>query len=514
MTLVVRMLLPLLLSFLVGVFCASFFAFSFPITLLLLLSSFAICCALAFSSERTHFMMFVVCVFGVALGIARFGLWQAAPRDTLLTRALGTTVELTGVVDSEPDVREGNTHLTIKLRLIKEASSSQSVHGNLLLIAARYPEYQYGDVIIVRGKLEEPKAFTGDDGRVFDYPKYLASKGITYQMSFATINRVGRGEGKIILQTLLHLKSRFTQALTHALPEPHGALMGGLLLGEKQSLGSAWTERFRTVGIIHIVVLSGYNMTIVATWLVIAFRFMGFLGSLSMGGVGIVLFTLMTGGGATVLRAALMALLALIARATGRTYAMSRALLLAGVLMVLQNPSILAFDPSFQLSFLASLGLIVVAPIIEKKVAFWKDFPSLREVLISTIATQVMVLPLLLHKTGVLSLVALPVNVLVLPIIPLTMLFGFIAGVVSLIFPSLAFIAGFPAFVLLSFVLNVADYSSRLPFAALHLPAISPMITLLAYALLALWIYRVGATACPLSQSHPERPLRSTCDRK
>jgi competence protein ComEC len=354
-----------------------------------------------------------------------------------------------------------------------------------------------------------PKSFIEEDGRVFDYPAYLASKGIRYQLSFAQIDRVKEDEGHMISTSLFAIKSRFEKALGSALPEPHGALMSGLLLGGKQSLGAEWIEKFRTVGIVHIIVLSGYNMTIVATWLVTLFRFTGFVGSLSAGAIGIVLFAVMTGGGATVMRAATMAILALIARATGRTYEMSRALLLAGALMVLHNPSILAFDPSFQLSFLASLGLVFIAPILEARLTLWSRTPWLREVLIATLATQIAVLPLLLSQTGIFSVVALPVNLLVLPVIPLAMFFGFIAGVIALLFPPLAFVAGLPAFALLSWILSVADHASRFPFAAVHVPAISLPITLLMYALLSIWIYRAQCTltsktsALPLSPQAP-----------
>jgi competence protein ComEC len=450
-----------------------------------------------------------VILLGVALGILRFSFWKNAPTDALLEQSIGVSSQLIGLVDDEPDVREGNTHLTIELRSIVHAGASSPVFGHVLLIVPRYPEYHYGDVLLLRGKLMRPMSFTEADGRVFDYPTYLASKGIRYQMSFAQIDRVKEGAGHVIRTSLFAIKSYVEKALGSALPEPHGALMSGLLLGGKQSLGAEWIEKFRTVGIVHIIVLSGYNMTIVATWLVTLFRFTGFVGSLSVGAIGIVLFAVMTGGGATVMRAAVMAILALIARATGRTYEMSRALLIAGALMVLHNPSILAFDPSFQLSFLASLGLVFVAPILEARLTLWSRTPWLREVLIATLATQIAVLPLLLSQTGIFSVVALPVNLLVLPVIPLAMFFGFIAGMIALLFPPLAFVAGLPSFALLSWILKVADHASRFPFAAVHVPAISLPITLLMYALLSIWIYRAQCTltsktsALPLSPQAP-----------
>ena len=127
-------------------------------------------------------------------------------------------------------------------------------------------------------------------------------------------------------------------------------------------------------------------MTIVAEWLAVLFLFLGFYPSIIMASIGIVLFTLMTGAGATVVRAAIMALLVLLARLTGRTYDVSRALLFAGVIMVAIDPGILLYDPSFQLSFLAALGLLHVAPLIKPYFSKPRRSPILEEVVVSTLA--------------------------------------------------------------------------------------------------------------------------------
>ena len=393
------------------------------------------------------------------------------------------------MVSDEPDVREGNVHLTVTLSGIQVGSSTKEVVGTVLVIAPRFPAFAYGDEILISGVMKHPEKFVVKDGRVFDYPTYIRSKGIRYQMLFPKMHKLGGGKANNITAGLFWIKTKFVSAIDYALPAPHSALLSGLLLGGKQSLGQAWLEKFRTAGIIHIIVLSGYNMTLVSEWLLVAFRFLGFYGSLSVGSMGIILFAIMTGGGATVMRAAIMAVLVLLSKATGRNYDMGRALLFAGALMVLQNPSILLFDPSFQLSFLASLGLIFVSPIVARRTTLFKKFPMWREVFVSTLATQVMVLPLLLSQTGMFSLVALPVNLIVLPAIPLTMLFGFIAAVITLIAPWLGALASYPAYALLSWILNVADYTSRIPYAAVAVSAVTPTATFFLYVLLvfAIW---------------------------
>jgi competence protein ComEC len=205
------------------------------------------------------------------------------------------------------------------------------------------------------------------------------------------------------------------------------------------------------------------------------------LAAISLGSVSIVLFAVVTGAGATIVRASIMALLVLLARATGRVYEITIALFTAGFLMLLHNPKILVFDPSFQLSFLATFGLVYLAPLVERRLGFLPSKWHIREVTTATIATQAFVLPLLLYKVGELSLVALPVNLLILLVVPLTMLFGFLAGAIGF----LSFFASLPfawiAYAFLAYQLGVVRIFSFLPFASVHIPF--PLLLLVAFYL-------------------------------
>jgi len=507
-------LVPFLIAIICGVFLGGVWSATYMFALFFFLFGMVALCFKLFT-KNTQALFIFICCLGIALGVMRFTEWNNIPTDQRLDGVVGQQVFLTGVIDDEPDVREGKTHLTISLRGVNTDEHNTPVFGKLIASVERYPEYQYGDVLELKGKLQLPKVITEDDGRTFDYPTYLRSKGIRYQMSFAKIHRVSTGEGNILVASLLKMKQKLLHATESALPSPHSALVNGLLLGGKQSLGTEWTERFRVTGIVHIVVLSGYNMTVVAVWLVALFSFLGFLGSLSVGAVGIVLFAIMAGAGATVVRALIMALLVLFARATGRTSEMGRALLLAGALMVLQNPSILLYDPSFQLSFLASLGLVFVSPAIceWKFIVRVKRWSTTHEILVSTLATQIAVLPLLLKQTGMLSVVALPVNMLVLPLIPLTMLSGFIASVTTLFFPFVGTIIALPAYFFSSWIFAVAQHASALPFASVNVGTLSYGVMFGMYVLLAFWLYVAHQRISRVAQARAIHPLHSASDK-
>ncbi|OGZ13860.1 MAG: hypothetical protein A2942_02895 [Candidatus Lloydbacteria bacterium RIFCSPLOWO2_01_FULL_50_20] len=490
MQFLVHALVPILIAFLVGVGFAAYISVSLLIAGSLLFISAVLLVLTALQRKQNPMLIFGICALAIFFGVLRFIFWSEVPRDPLLRSAAGQEVMLRGIVSDEPDVREKSTLLTFSINELIDGDDVLRAEGKVLLIVARYPQYQYGDAVEITGVLKEPEAFAEENGRTFDYPNYLKAKGMTYQFFYPRITVLGHGKGNLIRAKLFATKHAFLERLSRVLAEPENALAGGILLGGKRSLGTEWTDRFRETGIVHIVVLSGYNMTIIAEWLGVAFLFLGFYGSLAISAIGIVGFALMTGAGATVVRAAIMALLVLLARLTGRTSTMGRALLVAGTIMVLHNPSILAFDPSFQLSFLAALGLVTVAPVLRERITIFRAHPLIEEVVISTLATQIMVLPLLLYQTGLFSTVALFANLLVLPIIPVTMLFAFATGLAAFLGNAVAFIPALPTEILLAWILGIGKFGASLPFAAIHVPPISGWFTGLLYALLAWIIYR------------------------
>jgi competence protein ComEC len=178
-----------------------------------------------------------------------------------------------------------------------------------------------------------------------------------------------------------------------------------------------------------------------------------------------------------------MAFIALYARASGRTYAAGRALLAVIFLMLLWRPLTLAFDPSFDLSALATAGLIWLSPLVELKLSKIKNAAWRGEVA-TTVAAQLAVWPLLLYETGNLSLTALPANLLAIAIVPPAMAASAVAGIAGMLLPSLAFIAGFPAYLSTRYLILLAKLAGAVP--AIALPAFPFLFVLLAYGALAL----------------------------
>jgi competence protein ComEC len=206
--------------------------------------------------------------------------------------------------------------------------------------------------------------------------------------------------------------------------------------------------------------------------------------SFGFGAVGIILFTMLSGGGASAVRAAIMVLVALFAKRFNRDYKANRVLGFTIVLMLAPNPLLLVFDPSFQLSVLATIGLIFVSPILEPYFKNVTEKFGLREILSTTIATQITVLPFLIYNTGIVSFVSIPVNVLILGTIPLTMFLGFITGIFGLVSFYLSIIPAVFTYALLWYQLKIVHLGSSLSFGAVTLLVFSPVYLIFIYGII------------------------------
>ena len=422
-----------------------------------------------------------LCILLVVLGIVRTQWFELQFSDSILTERVGERVTVTGLVSTEPDERVNFTQLFIETEIDK-----------ILVRADRFVDVTYGDVITVTGKLEVPEAFVTDTGRVFYYPKYLQVRGVQYVIGFASIEVVERDRGNALLDFLYYVKGYFIDRLERVIKSPQVDLGVGLLLGVKQALGDELETAFRKTGIIHIVVLSGYNVMLVVSFIgwVLAW-FLPLRSRIVFGLVGITLFALLVGLSATVVRASIMAAILLIGKWMGRLYDVLRALLFAAAIMVLINPYILLYDIGFQLSFMATLGLVLFLPQFESTLATHTQVIKLRDIFMATVVTQLFVLPLLMYHIGEVSIVSVLVNTLVLPMVPVAMLLTFVAGIVSLVHVPLGAIFGLLAQLPLTYINVLATWFAALPFAAVIIPPISVGTVLAMYlvptSLFVLW---------------------------
>ena len=426
--------------------------------------------------------LFLFLVVGVALG-ARGWFVLHAPQPEILQFA-GRMSVVEGTVADDPDARATSVRVPIEVSIINGTPSS----GKLLAVLPRDTDLQYGDAVSVRGVPEEPQSFETNTGRTFDYPGYLRARGILVVIQHAVLRESTQG-GVSVLRTLYQIKHSFERALQRVMQEPMTSLMEGFLLGEKSGLPQALTQAFVVAGLIHVVVLSGYNIGVVSEWTLRFFAlFLRRRVALATTAIVIVLFALMAGGGMATIRAMLMGLIAILGRYLHRPALALRSLGVAVIAMLLWNP-LVVFDAGFVLSVLATLGIITLGGWVESWLWCFKE-GILRSTAATTIAVQLFVLPALLYYTGVLSFVSVPVNIIFLPFVPLAMLLGFITGLFALIHPFIALVPAFAADTLLRAMIWLAEVSAALPQGSAIVPAFPAWLAVVVYLPLCAWAMR------------------------
>lgn len=414
-----------------------------------------VCIALfIFAKYPSHFFFACLGVITLCAGMVWYGFFD--PGALKMDVSVGTKIEITGVVVEEPDMKDNTQKLVI--------SPTDAPGEKIAVSTKRYPEFAYHNVIHLSGTLEKPKAFDG-----FDYPAYLAKDGIYFVMGFPDASLVSAGSPGV-LGRLFAFKKSFMRSIESVMPSPQSSFLNGMLFGAKSDLPKDIQNEFIVTGVSHITALSGYNITVIIifvgfilSWF--ASRAVSFYLSVAL----VVVFVLATGASPSVVRAACMGIALLFARHIGRQGMALNALVFTAFVMLLFNPKILRYDVSFQLSFLAVLGLVYISPYFENKLKHIPDFLNLKQSLIATVSAQIAVLPVILYVFHEVSVIAPLTNMLVLPLVPVVMLLGFLSGTLGFVSYYLALPLAYPLWLALSYQLGVIHYFAQFSYAQLAL---------------------------------------------
>jgi competence protein ComEC len=242
----------------------------------------------------------------------------------------------------------------------------------------------------------------------------------------------------------------------------------------------------------HIVAVSGYNVTIVAEYLILLGIFLGLWRKQAFwfAILGIAIFVFMVGLPSSAVRAGVMGSVLLWGMKNGRLGNSQNAIVFAAAVMLLINPLLLRWDIGFQLSFLATLGIIYFYPVLENYLIKKQKVGGLREIIFLTLSAQIFVLPIILFNFEKLSLISPLANLLVLPIIPITMLLGFLATLCQFFLPFLAQILSWPVFILLKYEVGTISFLAGLKFSSLEIKNFSWIGVVIWYMILAFIIYK------------------------
>jgi competence protein ComEC len=356
--------------------------------------------------------------------------------------------------------------------------------------APLYPRFQRGDKVLLSGVVRVPKNFmTHGDTKSFNYGEYLALHVIGSEMIYPHIelhNVVG--SPKNFTTFLTHLRENFVTTISHYVDDPASTLASGMLFGDS-SMSRELTQTFRVAGLSHIVVLSGFNIAILISFVLFICMFLPLILRVLIAGVFVIFFVLMVGGEVSVIRATLMSAVALVALLLGRAYTARQALLLSLLVIVLYEPSHLLSDVSLHLSFLATAGIIYASASLTKLFTKIKS-DTYREIVVTTCAAYGATLPYLMYTFGTVSLYALITNMLVLPMVPFMMLLTFLIVISAPWIPILGMIIGYVCTTLGEVIIFIARSVEALPFASLQV-SLSFQMMIGTYILIVALLYYV-----------------------
>ncbi len=444
------------------------------------------CAALLFGWSKKIWVIAGLGGIFLFLGILRYDFDLPAGDQSEIHFYNESEVTFIGIINAEPDIRADHVKLKIKNEKLKIGDNWSKVSGNVLVITKLYPEYRYGDELKIKCKLKKPEPVND-----FAYDKYLAKENIYSLCYWPEIKFLSSGLGNKLISVLLSAKTKFVSVVGRILPEPQASFLGGLLYGARRGIPQDLMDKFNATGTTHIIAISGYNITILA--LLISKLTCGFgiarKKSFWISLLGILFFVIIAGAQPSVVRAAIMGGLVLLAEREGRLSRVTNALLFAGASMLIFNSKILVFDIAFQLSFAATIGLIFLSPIFER---YFRKLPQtlgIKDSFITTMSAIILTLPLILYNFGRLSFVAPLANVLILFIIPTTMAVGFIAVFCGMLSLGLGQILGWLAWFLLSYIIKVAEFFSKIPWASVQIGKIHWVLLTIAYLIIGGFIW-------------------------
>ena len=434
----------------------------------LLAGALALLCACLL---RDRFRWFALALLALTLGGLRMSL---VPGDSELARFNnqgGVSVE--GLVSGAPVSRDSGVQLRVAASTLIRNGERHPVQGEVLVLAEASPLLTPGDRVHATGLLQRPGEFDR-----FSWNDHLARRGVFSVMRDASLELLARRQGVTLQSVLYDLNRSAGRHVTASLPAPWSALLKGILLGDESDLSPDLREDFNATGAAHVIAISGFNMIVLAGAVLALLRRsrLAPAATATIAVLAILLYAILVGAGAPVMRAALMSCLLVIAGALRRRVFTPASLAFAVLLLSLENPTVL-WDIGLQLSALATLGIMLLATplaaglrralgVLSPAGALHVAWSLLAGPLAVSLAAYLATFPLILRYFGRLSLLALPVNLLIVPAQAPLLILGLLATLAAFLAPLPAQLLYWLGLLPLGWTIEVVRAAARLPVAS------------------------------------------------
>ena len=411
--------------------------------------------------NQRMWMVAIVLISGIFIGLWRGGVGQIGL--DYYQQIIGSQVEISGKVTEDPDIDKRNQTV---LRLDNVVMNGRELPGKIWVVLVKNDVIRRSDIVTVKGKMT--------DG-------FGAFAGSIYRAEIVSVERPVPGD------VAVGMRDWFAERVRREVPEPQADLGLGFLLGMRRALPPELAEALKVAGLTHVIVASGYNLTILVRLsrrlFVKSSKYLSMLSSVAM----ILAFMAVTGFSPSMSRAGLVAGLSLAAWYYGRKIHPFVLLPFSAAITLLINPQFGWNDLGWQLSFMSFMGVIILAPLLQKYFFGDKEPGSFRQILGETLSAQIMTLPLIVLTFGLLSNVALIANMLILPFVPMAMLLTFLVGIFAGV-PIVADLLAKLAEWLLGYMIWVADWLANQSWAQMEVQ-ISGFSAVIMYMVLGLAIF-------------------------
>lgn len=414
--------------------------------------------ALAWMLKERESRVILLLLFAFTLGLFRYG--QAFPPSDMLlaTDFAGQSIRVSGIITGEVEGRIDHQRAIIQHVFL----SDEPVHGRVLVRFSRYPALETGALLTFACTLEAPEPIES-----FRYDLHLEAQGILAICSRPEFLDIGKQEKKTLQGFALGIKDRLVGRLRLLLPEPQASFVAGLLFGGSSSLSSELRDDFSRTGTSHILAASGFNVSLF-TVVLLAWLLGTPLGRkravlVAAGILG--LYIIMAGATPAVMRAGIMAAMLLVAKWIQRKAYLPNMVLGTLALMLLLNPLLLLQDVGFQLSFIATIAILALAPKFKTVFLWIPERFGIQEAVVTSLAASLATLPIVIWHFRSISIISPLVNFLILPLIPFVMAASMLAILVSFLSSTIASIVMLPAWAGSTLILQIITWYSALPFA-------------------------------------------------
>ncbi len=399
-------------------------------------------------------------------------------------------VLVTGTLVDPPDDRDTYTNLRVEATGINTGDQTLPVQGLILARVQPGTDWHYGDVVRLRGHIKTPP-----EHEDFSYRDYLARQGIHATMPDAAATLLPFTGGNPLLRLVYAIKDKAIDHVYRIFPDPEASLLAGILLGDDHGMPADLQQAYQNTGTAHIIAISGFNITIIASLFISLFSLLlGPRKGAVAAVLGIIFYTILVGATPSVVRAAIMGGLAIFARQLGRRQNGLNTLAATAAVMAVINPLVL-WDAGFQLSFAATLGLVLYAqPLQDWLTALLaRRFPleTARKIsapvsatMLFTLAAQLTTLPIMAWQFGRISLVSVIANPLILPVQPAVMVLAGLAVLLSFIYLPLGQVFAWVAWPFAAYTDRAVELFNRIPHGVIILGEFSALFVLLFYIIL------------------------------